>query len=358
MSIYVDHTHVWRRVTGLERITLQLFDQEALAPLDVVPVRAGRTAGMMLQQTVGLPARLALSPSSVLVCPGFPPSPLLGAFRGRVIPYIHDVFLLSRRDDLNWRAKAYMAWPFERAVKRSARLLVNSSDTATKLARYARDDAEVTLYRPPAHNNFGLHIGDRVARAARPAGLRLAAVGTVEPRKNLLAAAMIVNALRERGFPHSSLDVIGRRGWGEHWEQLSLTTSVVLHGYLPDEQVSQVLENVDALICTSHEEGLGLPLLEAQFAGLPVIAPDQPVFREVLGQSGVYIDPANPRSAAETIAAAVSQEGWRAAFVERGTRNLARWNALAESDRSRVVDMLGRIGGRSEASAPYAEAAN
>lgn len=358
MPIYIDHTHVWRHVTGLERITLQLFSQEALAPLDVVPVRAGRTGGMILQQTVGLPARLACSPSSVLVCPGFPPSPLLSAFRGRVIPYIHDVFLLSRREDLNWRAKAYMAWPFERAVKGSTRLLVNSSDTANKLAHYCRADADIVHYRPPARNNFGLRIGDRPARAARPDELRLAAVGTVEPRKNLLAAALIVNALRERGFPRSSLDVIGRRGWGDDWEQLSLTTSVALHGYLPDEQVSEVLENVDAVICTSHEEGLGLPQLEAQFAGLPVIAPDQPIFREVLGQSAVYIDPGNPRAAAEAVAAAVTENGWRQAFVDRGMHNLGRWNALAESDRHHVVDLLARLGGRAEASTPYAEAAN
>ncbi len=358
MPVYVDHTHVWRHVTGLERITLQLFGREALAPLDVVPVRTGRTAGMMMQQTLGLPARVAASPSSLLVCPGFPPSPLLGAFRGRVIPYIHDVFLLSRREDLNWRAKAYMAWPFARAVKRSPRLLVNSGDTATKLARYCRADADVTLYRPPARNNFGLKVGDRCARDARPGRLRLAAVGTVEPRKNLLAAAMVLNALRERGFPGASLDVVGRRGWGDDWEQLARARSVVLHGYVPDEQVGKVLESADALICTSHEEGLGLPLLEAQFAGLPVIAPDQPVFREVLGQSAIYIDPSNPRAAASTIAAAVDEAGWRTRFVERGTRNLSRWNGLAESDRGRVVEMLGRLGGRREASASYAEAAN
>lgn len=97
MTIYVDHTHVGRHVTGLERITLELFSPEALAPLDVIPVLAQGTGRMVAAQTFGLPTRL-LDSSSILLCPGFPPSPLLWPFAARVIPYIHDIFLLSRRD--------------------------------------------------------------------------------------------------------------------------------------------------------------------------------------------------------------------------------------------------------------------
>ena len=40
MAIYVDHTHLGRHVTGLERITLELFSPAALAPLEIVPVTA------------------------------------------------------------------------------------------------------------------------------------------------------------------------------------------------------------------------------------------------------------------------------------------------------------------------------
>ena len=43
MTIYVDHTHLGRHVTGLERITLELFSAAALAPLEVVPVTAHGT---------------------------------------------------------------------------------------------------------------------------------------------------------------------------------------------------------------------------------------------------------------------------------------------------------------------------
>ena len=50
MRVYVDHTHVWRAVTGLERIALQLFSPQALAPLDVITVGAHNLSGMLLKQ--------------------------------------------------------------------------------------------------------------------------------------------------------------------------------------------------------------------------------------------------------------------------------------------------------------------
>lgn len=345
MRIYVDHTHLWRHVTGIERITLQLFSKETLAPLDTVPVRANGMADMLLTQALGMPARLLRSPSALLLCPGFPPSPLLMAFAARVIPYIHDVFLLSRREDLNWRAKAYMAWPFESAVRRLPRFLVNSADTATKLRAYCRDDAEITVYRPQVRNNFGLSVGARGARSSDPGALRLVALGTVEPRKNLVAAGQVLGALRAQGSPNATLDVIGRRGWGNDWDALSDMPGVVLHGYQSDNEVTAILDNADALISTSHEEGLGLPLLEAQYGGLPIIAPDQPVFREVLDGSSIFIDPANPSVAANAIMGAFTAADWRAAFVARAAANLARWNKMAAADHRRVLNMLVELAG-------------
>lgn len=117
-------------------------------------------------------------------------------------------------------------------------------------------------------------------------------------------------------------------------------SGVILHGYQTDQDARKIIQSSDALICTSHEEGLGLPLLEAQFAGLPVIAPNQPVFREVLDKSGIFIDPSNPRAAAETIVGCFTADGWRMAHIARGTTNLQRWNKAAASDRDRVIELL------------------
>lgn len=342
MAIYVDNTHLGRHVTGLERITIELFSATALAPLDVVPVTARGLRQMLTTQTLGLPMRLAAS-SSILLCPGFPPSPLLRPFASRVLPYIHDDFLITRRAELNLRARLYLAGPFQLALRHYPRFLANSGDTRRKLAAHCRSDAEVTLYRPSVRNVFGLTAWSRAERAEQPRPLRLITLGTVEPRKNFAAAAKILSALRMQGFPGATLDIVGRQGWGNDWQALENEPGVTLHGYQPADRVHQLLDAADFFICTSHDEGLGLPLLEAQYGGLPIIAPDAAIFREVLGESGIYIDPADPASAAERIAAVLSTPDWRAGYVALAENNLARWNDLARGDREAVVDLIARL---------------
>jgi len=349
MAIYVDHTHLGRHVTGLERITLELFSAAALAPLDIVPVTAQSTRQMVTKQTFELPMRLAAS-SSILLCPGFPPSPLLRPFASRVLPYIHDIFLLSRPADLNRRAKLYMAAPFRLALHRYPRFLVNSGDTGRKLAAHCRPDAAITLYRPPVRNVFDLESNGRTERDAQP--LRLVALGTVEPRKNFVAAARITSALRARGFPDATLDIVGRRGWGDDWQMLEAFPGVTLHGYQPTRRVQQLLQDADIFICTSHDEGLGLPLLEAQYGGLPVVAPDAAIFREVLGVSGIFVDPADPVAAAMRIEAMLSQRRWRSRYVSVATQNLKRWNALAIADRDAVINLIAGLAGRQVSATP------
>jgi glycosyltransferase involved in cell wall biosynthesis len=343
MAIYVDHTHLGRHVTGLERITLELFSPAALAPLEIVPVTAHGTRRMVMTQTFGLPMRLVAS-SSILLCPGFPPSPLLRPFASRVLPYIHDIFLLSRPADLNRRARLYMAAPFKLALQRYPRFLANSSDTRLKLAAHCRPDAAITLYRPPVRNVFGLESKERADRDTQP--LRLVALGTVEPRKNFIAAARIISALRAQGFPGATLDIIGRRGWGDDWRALEALPGVNLHGYQPSGRVKQLLHDADIFLCTSHDEGLGLPLLEAQYGGLPIVAPDAAIFHEVLDVSGIFVDPADPAAAAAKIAVMLSHRQWRSRYATLAAQNLQRWNALAAADRDAVIDLIAELAGR------------
>jgi glycosyltransferase involved in cell wall biosynthesis len=349
MTIYVDHTHLGRHVTGLERITLELFSPAALAPLEIFPITARGTRQMVTTQTFGLPMRLAAS-SSILLCPGFPPSPLLRPFASRVLSYIHDIFLLSRPADLNRRARLYMAAPFKLALRSYPRFLANSSDTRQKLAAHCRPDAAITLYRPPVRNVFDIESKGRAERDTRP--LRLVALGTVEPRKNFDAAARITEALRAQGFPGATLDIVGRQGWGDDWRALETFPGVTLHGYQPGKRVKQLLYDADIFICTSHDEGLGLPLLEAQYGGLPIIAPDAAIFHEVLDASGIFIDPADPAAAAAKIAAMLSDHQWRSRYAALAAQNLKRWNALASADRDAVIGLIAELAGRQVSARP------
>jgi glycosyltransferase involved in cell wall biosynthesis len=343
--VLVDHTHCGRHVTGLERITLELFSREALAPIAVDIAGSSGVPDMIFRQTVALPLALATDRRAILVCPGFPPSIPASLFGARCLPYIHDLFLITRPEDLNARAKLYMAPAFRVAVRRLPRFLVNSETTRDELRRYCRPDASIQLYRPGVRDVFGLDPAARDGRPEAAGALKLIALGTIEPRKNLLAAGAVLQALRAGPFPAATLDLVGRPGWGEDAARLAALPGVTLHGYQPLERARELLDDADALISTSHDEGLGLPLLEAQYGGLPVIAPDKAVFREVLGASGLFIEPADPADAAARIAAAFSVAGWRATARDKALANLGRWKSIANQDHVEVLRLLARLAG-------------
>lgn len=330
--VYLDLTHAGRHVTGLERVSIEQFEKVAFENADVKPVRAKGVVSMVLRQQLMLPLLALRHPSAHFVFPGFPPSPFFTLIKSRVTLYVHDTFLLTRKGDLSAKARLYMAPQFALAVGRLSTFLVNSEKTLRELEPFTRAGASIRLYRPAVSNVFALNAEARAAREAAPRPLKLAALGTVEPRKNYAAATAILDRLRVTGHPDAELHIIGRAGWGEDSERIAAHPGVIVHGYLSGEAVKQRLEDADVYLCTSHDEGLGLPLLEAQYAGLPVIAPDAPVFREVLGASGTFITPADAAGSARTIANLMAHDGWRAAHKQTALANVSRWNALAAAD--------------------------
>lgn len=339
--LIVDHSRLGNAITGLERITLELFSREALAPLKLEPVTGGSTLRMIAAQQIGLPARLLADRKALVLCPGFPPSIPLTAIGGRrVIPYIHDCFLITRPQDLNWRARSYMVPAFRQAVSRLPWFLVNSETTAHELRRFCRPDADISLYRPRVRDVFGV-AGLVNQRHLQPGGrLDLLALGTVEPRKNLVAAAAIVECLREKHGFDARLHVVGRVGWGGEDKKIAGRPGVEMHGYLDIDSVRAALAGAHALISTSFDEGLGLPLLEAQHAGLPIIAPEGPVFAEALAGSGLHIDPANTAEAAAAIAGFLTTDGAFVRGAAASRANVVRWNHAADADRSTLIERL------------------
>ena len=80
-------------------------------------------------------------------------------------------------------------------------------------------------------------------------------------------------------------------------------------------------------------EGFGLPPLEAQLLGVPVLSSDHACMTEVLSESGaLYVDATNVDEFAEAMSEITTNENLRSVLVENGKKNVLRysWQKMAE----------------------------
>ena len=121
---------------------------------------------------------------------------------------------------------------------------------------------------------------------------------TIEPRKNHLLLLQVWRELLVADGPGApKLVLVGGRGWKFEAVAALLDRSPALRGHvvevsgLTTPSLKRLLDGARALLMPSFAEGYGLPVVEAQIAGVPVIASDIPVFREICGTRATLISP-------------------------------------------------------------------
>lgn len=128
-------------------------------------------------------------------------------------------------------------------------------------------------------------------------------VGTLEPRKAHAQALAAFELLWAQGHP-VNLVIVGKNGWmvdalvkrlREHPENAK---RLFWLESASDTLLLQLYASSSALLAASEAEGFGLPLIEAAQHGLPVIARDLPVFKEVAGEHAFYFSGASPEALA------------------------------------------------------------
>jgi alpha-1,3-rhamnosyl/mannosyltransferase len=173
-------------------------------------------------------------------------------------------------------------------------------------------------------------------------------VGTLEPRKNLRLAlrahARLPDAVRQR-FP---LLIVGMAGWerGQFSDELHQALAaghVCLLGYLPDEQVAQLLAGARALIFPSLYEGFGLPVLEAMASGTPVILTRRSAMPEVAGSAGTYVDHDDPDGVRDAMRRLIDDPAYWQACADAGLQQarLFSWERCAKLTARAYRDAMG-----------------
>lgn len=244
-----------------------------------------------------------------------------------IIPLTHPEYCRPGEADRHHRR-------LETMISVGRGLIFNSAATREALEHYA---ARVGWVLPPCVVAPLAPARLPPPVAARPlAEPYFVVLGTIESRKNhLLLLNLWRQMAEEMGGAVPRLVVIGQRGWES--EQVvdmlerceALRNCVIEVPRCTDERLSTWLQHARALLFPSFVEGYGMPLVEALAVGLPVIASELPVFREIAGDIPEYLDPLDgPGWKGAILNYADTVHPWRQAQLERlGRFKAPTWDA-------------------------------
>ena len=129
-----------------------------------------------------------------------------------------------------------------------------------------------------------------------PAGAYWLNVGTIEPRKNQRMLVEAYACYLKRGGSSMPLVLAGGKGWlmddfQKQVCELGIADSVVMAGYVSDDELIWLYRNCYANLYPSLFEGFGLPVLEGMQFGVPTLTSKTTSMPEVAGEAAMLLDP-------------------------------------------------------------------
>ena len=157
------------------------------------------------------------------------------------------------------------------------------------------------------------------------------AVGTLEPRKNLSAVLLAYMQLPANVRKYYPLVLVGMSGWHTSALEKQMAPLVAAGeirqlGYLEREDLAVVIAGALTLVYPSIYEGFGLPPLEAMTCGVPVIASNVSSLPEVVGDSGLLVNPHDIDDIAKAMEMMIAAPDIRAASAQKALARSAEFS--------------------------------
>lgn len=209
----------------------------------------------------------------------------------RSVVMIQDLIFMDHPEWFTRLENSYFRLMPMLARRRGVRAIASTKTESKRLEKW--------LHRTAIPVGLGLDSALLNGNSVPPQSLELSrgfalAVGRLNARKNLegvIAGALSSGLVSDQhpllvvgepsGLPANLARGIGERESGD----------VVFTGRLTTSELKWCYENATVFIMMSRDEGCGLPLMEAAHFGVPVVASNIEVFRELLGDAARYADP-------------------------------------------------------------------
>lgn len=243
----------------------------------------------------------------------------------KVAHFVHDTMpieIVETPPDNNTPAR--YARQFYSTCVSSDVIFTNSKDTASKVLEVNPDANVHVLYGTASSRKEEVETSNILESKGLKPQKYLLFTSTVEKRKNVSNLLSAYTIIAEK--INMPLIIVGGRGYGfdeiySQYEGMSekLRKKIMFLGYVSEADKYALYNNAFAFVFPSVYEGIGLMLIEAMQAGLPVITSRRGALPEAGGDAALYVkNPYDPSEIANAIMTLYNDPALVKSMIEKG----------------------------------------
>ena len=220
---------------------------------------------------------------------------------------IHDLIFLRHPEYYKFFDRKIYEWKFRKTLKETEYIIAISECTKRDILEFGDFDPDkIFVIYQSCNPRFGQEIHEQemqdvINRYKLPSRFILC-VGTIEERKNLMLAAKALKLIPE----DIHLVAVGRQTKYakkviSEANRLGVSNRLHLLSGVTDNELNAIYKKAEVFVYPSRYEGFGIPIIEAIFSGLPVVACSGSCLEEAGGPDCLYVNPDDVEGLADAV---------------------------------------------------------
>lgn len=257
------------------------------------------------------------------------------------LPVIHDINFYHRPKDIPYSSRLYYRHYFPKFANIAKRIVTVSEFSKHDIcdSYYISPDKVDVVYNGASQEYRPLTPEEIKATKQKYTGGHdyFMFIGSLHPRKNVSGLLSAFDKFVEKYRTDHKVVIVGEKMFftselDTTYNQMRYGDDVVFTGRLDTSELKFVLGAATAMVFVPFFEGFGIPIVEAMYAGVPVIASNTTSLPEVAGDAALYVDPNDVDDIASAMHKIVVDDELRNELIERGNRQRDKfsWDTTAE----------------------------
>ncbi|RYG45715.1 MAG: glycosyltransferase family 1 protein [Chitinophagaceae bacterium] len=257
----------------------------------------------------------------------------------RSVVTMHDLIFLRYPQHYKYFDRLIYSWKSRNACKHADKIIAISEKTKEDIIEFFHvNPAKIEVIYQSCDDSFKTLLGPAEKKYVRDKynlpGKYVLYVGTIESRKNLVALVKAFDAMDKE----VNMVVVGRKTkyYGIVEKEINdrnLKSRIRIMENLDFADLPAIYQNAALFVLPSYYEGFGIPVIEALYSGIPVIAATGSCMEEAGGPDSIYIDPDDTNGLAHAMKRVMSDTGLRKEMIEKGLNYVKKFETQALCDK-------------------------